>query len=279
MSTAPELSAAELVDRRLFTELPCPLLALTETNQVLEANPALLRWLGQPRTGWCGRTLVSMVHPGDQLRLARGLRSFGGGHLGTFRIGRQDGAFVPASLDVCEPATPVARRHVLLGDRSALRQRDHEARRLRRRLELFVLDAPVGMFEVDASGRIRFANARWEDLHRRSGAVQHWADTAHPTERERLRRVHDDVVGRGAGDSLGVSYRSLDGGWLRARLTPGRDEHDGPGGVGVVEDMTAKRIEVRLPAERGPRRALTADAGSLWIIGRAELVWQKNFLG
>jgi hypothetical protein len=49
--------------------------------------------------------------------------------------------------------------------------------------------------------------------------------------------------------------------------------------LGVVEDMTAKRIEVRLPAERGPRRALTADAGSLWIIGRAELVWQKNFLG
>ncbi|MEZ5262355.1 MAG: PAS domain-containing protein [Acidimicrobiales bacterium] len=168
MTAARQAAAA---DRRLFVQLPAPLVALTATNHVLDANPALQRWLGHRADAWSGRTLASFVHPADQLRLGRALRDWrggpAGGHLGVHRIRQADGAHVPATFDVCELPDLVAGRIVLLGDRSALQERERDLRRLRRRLEQFVLDAPVGMFEAAADGSLCFTNARWEQLHRR----------------------------------------------------------------------------------------------------------------
>ncbi|MGD9750036.1 MAG: diguanylate cyclase [Acidimicrobiia bacterium] len=277
MTAARQAAAA---DRRLFVQLPAPLVALTATNHVLDANPALQRWLGHRADAWSGRTLASFVHPADQLRLGRALRDWRGGpvggHLGVHRIRRADGAHVPATFDVCELPDLVAGRIVLLGDRSALQERERDLRRLRRRLEQFVLDAPVGMFEAAADGSLCFTNARWEQLHRRVGGVQHWADTGHAAERSRLRQLHAEVLGRGPDESVGVSYRLADGSWLRARLLVGADDAQQRCVLGVVEDMSAQQAAERQLVEQALHDPLTGLANRVKLASQLDAALQRH---
>ncbi len=239
-------------DIALFHSLPCPLAIVAEGGAISAANPALAHWLGLRAASFVGRPLVSLAHPGDQLRLGRALRNRGNPpqHLGTFRLQRADGTFAGAALDVCPSGPPaVGNIAVLFTDRTALQDSERANRELADRLEQLVHDAPAGMFQADVAGRLLYANRRWEDVHGRrldDCIGMQWADTVHPQDRDRVVGTAREL---GPGEHFGIRYRLAHGSelWVRARLTGAPRRATDGGLCGVVEDVSGmQRAEQRL---------------------------------
>jgi diguanylate cyclase (GGDEF)-like protein/PAS domain S-box-containing protein len=113
-----------------------------------------------------------------------------------------------------------------------------------RRLELLTSSAPLGIFELDGAGTVRYANRRWREMsaHPDSqvGGNDVWA-SVHPDDRSAMAgRWHKALA---AGDEFRARFRvDLGEGavrWVVGQTTPFRDEAGAvTGHVGLVLEVT-----------------------------------------
>jgi signal transduction histidine kinase len=157
---------------------------------------------------------------------------------------------------------------------AAVRRRLRESER---RFEALVAGAPVGIFEADTYGEVRFANEAWNRLLRTpDGQPAVWLDAAVPGEEQLLRGAWSNAVSAGTSFRATANLRGGDAGGPRVDFwaAPQRDDAGRPSGyVGVAVDVTdrARREEGHLLAERQALRAQKAESLTVMAGGVAHL--------
>jgi PAS domain S-box-containing protein len=125
------------------------------------------------------------------------------------------------------------------------------------RFRTLVVQAPVGILEVDAAGNYRFANERWRELTGLSAgaAAGHgWMSALHPKDRGWLWKQWGQWVATGSEFVAEYRYRTPDGrvSWVASRAVPLRGRTRATTGYLItLADLTEqKRAEQQLRAER-----------------------------
>ncbi len=113
--------------------------------------------------------------------------------------------------------------------------------------------SPVGLFNLDAEGRVLHANPRWNQLFGLSPAQvadrPDWTSVVHPEDRARVQAGYEEAMRLRQAWQVGFRLRTGDGAprWLGVRIAP-----VAPGGgdssfVGAANDITAmKELEMEL---------------------------------
>jgi PAS domain S-box-containing protein len=134
----------------------------------------------------------------------------------------------------------------------------HEALRAsEERLRTLVVQAPVGILEVDAAGNYRFANERWRELTGLSAEVaagHGWMAALHPKDRGWLWKQWGQWIVSGSEFAAEYRYRTPEGrvSWVASRAVPLRDRTQATTGYLItLADLTErKRAERQLRAQR-----------------------------
>jgi len=115
---------------------------------------------------------------------------------------------------------------------------------------------PSGIYRMDASGLLVFANEIWRRITGLAGEVtaQSWQAAVHPEDAERIARAWIEAVQHGRELRQEYRIRRPDGGvrWVADSAAPERDrDGDLVGFVGTLADVTeAREIEARLEKSR-----------------------------
>ncbi len=185
----PRAAVAATTLAHALGELPAGVLLLSGAGEVLYANRAAARLLGQPARGLPGRTLESLLPAADPLALARLLRD-AEGRL-DFTLDRADGSTV--ALGVTATAAPLTGVVLHLTDLS-------EMRRIEEQLRLHAQLARAGELSAGVAHEIRnplAGIAGCADLLRRrvgDDPALHEAATRILEETARLTRITDTFL-------------------------------------------------------------------------------------
>ena len=121
--------------------------------------------------------------------------------------------------------------------------RDSEAR-----FRTLAKHAPVGIFQLDRSGSCVFVNEYWSTragLTREQSLHDGWLRAVHPDDREHVRRVCSEAIGRGRPCAVSYRLETRDGrlSWAETSAVPIRD-NDGKvtGYIGTTIDVTEHKL-------------------------------------
>jgi diguanylate cyclase (GGDEF)-like protein/PAS domain S-box-containing protein len=142
------------------------------------------------------------------------------------------------------------------------------------RFRTLAASSPVGIFQLDSQGRCVYANARFRDILRVTGALEPgWREAIHPEDRSEIEAAW---VGAARGQNTGVIRFRMGNGskqrWGESRAAALLNDHNAiVGCVGTVEDITEReRIEAQLthqalhdPVTGLPNRTLFLDRVSM----------------
>ncbi len=118
--------------------------------------------------------------------------------------------------------------------RSLTRMRESE-----QRFRAVSANAPVGIFECDASGRCRFANPQCQHL---LGHAATWIDAVHPEERQIVAARWREAVESRRGFSIECRFSGPEGHmrWAGVRIVP--PPNGGHGYFGTIADVTDRKV-------------------------------------
>jgi PAS domain S-box-containing protein len=175
------------------------------------------------------------------------LRLHGGRWLRSSYSATADGGTVIAVADVTDL---IRREQELLEAIERLRLSEERFRALAE-------TAPAGIYRMDVSGSVVFANDIWHGitgLPKGAIATTAWRTRVHPEDADRLMRAWTEAVQNGGELRQEYRVRRPDGGvrWIVDTAVPERDLDGGLAGfVGTLADVTEKReIETRLEQSR-----------------------------
>jgi PAS domain S-box-containing protein len=216
----PESAANRLHDFFGRAELLSDVLATGNPLQVRsETLGDLGNWFGMGKGDAGYFTLVPLVVSGDRL-----------GVLFIASAQRQLGR------DWLRMATAVG---IQIGQAVALARSLSRMRESEQRFRAVSANAPVGIFECDASGRCRFANPQCQHL---LAHAMTWIDAVHPDERQIVAARWREAVESGRGFSIECRFGSAEGHvrWAAVRVVPPPDQ--GQGYFGTIADVTDRKV-------------------------------------
>lgn len=282
------LRQSEVRYRRLADQAP-PLLWMTAADgSWLDFNETCRRYLGRGDSQMRGRGWLEAVHPDDRRRV----QTLWGEAVRTsqplaieVRLRRGDGVYrwhlaraTPLRDEGAATWTGCAT------DIDDLKLAGERLRAGERRYLTLASISPVGIYETDGVGRLRFVNERWSSITgvRAEDARGHgWADMVHPDDRDRIleewqRAVRDGQPFRGKYRVRLEDGRTL---WVLAQAVALPEAAGQPSGhVGAITDITDMVSTERALRDSEERlrqnRTLLAKAQEMAHVGSCE----ANFL-
>jgi two-component system sensor histidine kinase/response regulator len=125
-----------------------------------------------------------------------------------------------------------------------VRERTRELRESEHRFRTLATHSPVGIFQTDADGRLRYANERWYELTTLTpdrAIDTNWLNAVHPDDQTRVHQVWQTAIATGTSSSLEYRFQQpgCDTVWVMARSTPLHDDTGQViGFIGTVSDVT-----------------------------------------
>jgi PAS domain S-box-containing protein len=234
-----------------------------ELRYVWASGPSVVDLVGTAAEELRGTSAQRMIPDEFQAEVLERLQATLAGSSVEFEAVRGDKIFEVRTAPIYSgEATPVAAL-VHLYDVTERKRQALALERERERFRTLVQSAPIGIFEMDASGRVVYMNDRWRAVtgvndeaarspERRMGGV-------HPEDRERLLEAWSTAVQRGEGYKVDFRYQAPDA--PLKRLTTIATPLRGEGGrvahfLGVTLDMTAE-LAAREEIERSLREKET----------------------
>ena len=153
----------------------------------------------------------------------------------------------------------------MLTDVTEVIQQSHALKESEARFRRLSEASPIGIFQSDAAGRVVYVNEQWkalaglEDGEWEDGR---WADALHPDDAERLARVwrKPSVLHEGVDDEIRWVHKNGEMAWAHVVFRPVREANGTVTGyVGVVSDVTARKVAQAELAQREEQLALLAD--------------------
>src|SRR3954452_12653234 len=275
-----EVEVDAAIPEEAFDEATIGMTITSLEGRYLRVNRRFAAMVGRTRESLVGVHVRDVTHPDDAaadeeaiMRMAAGEQH---SHQVEKRYVRPDGTVVWARLGVTVVSVGGRPAHFLsqtvdISDRKAF---EEALATSEERFRSLSAAAPNGIYALDLSGRLLYANDRLVELTGLSHeqlAGEGWLDMIHPDERERVVRES----GPAAPDrQLQTEFRAVrpDGEvrWMRTRASPLHGAHgEHAGFVGALEDVTQELEAMRELAAREAEYRMLAENSSDFLARHA----------
>jgi PAS domain S-box-containing protein len=248
---APRSSDAQL--RTLFDGLADAYVRVSMDGLIEESNAAFRRMLGYGAAELRKRTYRDLTperwHAAEARIVEEQIKRRHYSEVYEKEYRRKDGTVFPVELRtylIVEGQRPVG-MWAIVRDITERKRGEEALRRSELRFRTLAEGVPVGIYEVDSSGRMIFANRAAESMAGigpGAGASAPWRAALHPEDRDRVVREWYAAVSSGAPCELEYRFRHENGDvrLVRSRATPLHDaEGRGTGFLGAMLDLTEQR--------------------------------------